>query len=106
MKAGLLNKNCIIMRKTVITGDYRDREVWEEHFRTKCQFIWNSGNRQTENNEIFYSNVATVVVRSYVDVQDEDHILIDNVEWRILAINRQNDTQHNCITINVEKINK
>lgn len=106
MKAGLYNKKCIIMRKRVISGDYRDKEVWENHYETKCNFVWTSGSRNIENKEIFYSNLATVTVRSYVDVEDEDHLMIDSAEWRILALNRQNDSTHNCIVLNVEKVNK
>lgn len=106
MKAGLYNTKCIIMRKEVVTGDYRDKEVWNYYCQTKCNFVWNSGARDIENKEIFYSNLATVTVRSYVKVQEEDHLIINDVEWRILALNRQNDTTHNCIVMNVEKVNK
>lgn len=94
------------MRKQIVTGDYRDKEVWQEHYQTKCNFVWNSGARNVENSEIFFSNTATVTVRSYVDVEEEDHLKINDVEWRIVAMNRQNDTTHNCIVMNVEKVNK
>ena len=62
------------MRKRVISGDYRDKEVWENYYETKCNFVWTSGQRNVENKEIFFSNLATVTVRSYVDVQEEDHL--------------------------------
>ena len=106
MKAGLFNTNCIIMRKRVISGDYRDKEIWENHYETKCNFVWNSGSREIENREIVFSNVATVTLRAYVDVQEEDHLLIRGDEWRILALNRQTESTRNCILLNVEKVNK
>ena len=106
MKAGLYNTRCIIMRKRVISGDYRDKEVWENHVTTKCNFDWTSGHRNIESKEIFYSNTATVTVRSYVDVQEEDHVWVHDTEYRIVAMNKQIDSTHNCITLNVEKINK
>jgi hypothetical protein len=47
-----------------------------------------------------------VTVRAYVDVEEEDHLLIRGEEWRILALNRQTESTRNCIVLNVEKVNK
>lgn len=105
MKAGLYNTECIIMRKQVVEGDYRDKEVWTDHFRTKCNFNWTSGARSVESGEIFFSNNATVTVRSYVDVEEEDHLRIRGQEWRILALNRQTESTRNCIVLQVERVN-
>lgn len=106
MKAGLFATPCEILRKQVIEGDYRDKEVWTSVYRTKCNFVWTAGARNIENQEIFYSNTATVTLRLYVPVEDEDHILIDGVEYRVISINKMKDTGHMHIVCNVEKINK
>lgn len=106
MKAGLLNKHVIILRREIVEGDYRDREVWNEHYRTKGNFRLEGGNREEDNTEVFFSITGTVTLRSYVDVKDEDRLQIDDNLWRILFINRMTDSTHNHIVINVEKINQ
>lgn len=106
MKAGLYNKKCTILRKTIVAGDYRDREAWVPIRETKCNFVWVAGNREVQNTEMFYSKTARITLRSYIDVEDEDHIIVDSVEYRVISINRETDTTHNAITVNVEKVNK
>lgn len=106
MKAGLYNKQCTILRKTVVIGEYRDKEAWVPVRETRCNFAWIAGNREIDNTEMFYSQTARITLRSYVDIEDEDHIIVDAVEYRVISINREIDTTHNAITVNVEKINK
>ena len=48
MKAGLFNKRCTILRKKIVTGDYRDKEVWEPIGQTKVNFVWTAGDRRIE----------------------------------------------------------
>lgn len=106
MKAGLYNTECVIMRKTVIPGEYRDKEVWQDVYRTKCNFSFAQGSRVLENHEIFFDSTAVITVRSYVPVEDEDHVRVRGVEYRIVTINRQPETTRNSIEIRIEKVNK
>ena len=108
MKAGLFNKRCTILRKQVVTGDYRDKEVWTPVFQTKVNFVWTAGDRRIEQptSEIFFSKSATITLRSYVDIQEEDHVEIDGVEYRVISLHKDNSTTHNCITAKIDKINQ
>lgn len=106
MKAGLYNKLCTIMRKRVITGDYRDKEVWEPLRTTKVNFQWTAGDRKVDSTELFFSHSATITLRSYIDIQDEDHVMIDDVEYRVITINRDKSTQYNQITAKIDAVNK
>lgn len=106
MKAGYYNKPCEILRKEVIEGDYRDKEVWAPVGKTKVNFVWTAGDRKEQNTELFFSHSATITLRSYIDIQDEDHVIIDDVEYRVITINRQHDTTHNCITAKIDAINQ
>ncbi len=106
MKAGALRTPVTILRKTVVEGDYKDKEVYVEHYHTRCDYVWKGGGRKVENKELFYSQVASITMRSYVDIEDEDHVVIDEVEYRVISINKNTDTNHNQIEVQIEKINK
>ncbi len=106
MKAGALNTPVVILRKTIVEGDYKDKEIYQEFYRTRCDYVWKGGGRKVENKELFYSQVATITVRSYVPIEDEDHVVINDVEYRVISINKNLDTNHNHIEVQIEKINK
>ena len=108
MKAGLFNTRCTILRKTVVTGDYRDKEFWDPICHTKVNFVWTAGDRRIEQptSEIFFSKSATITLRSYIDIEDEDHVEIEGVEYRVVTLHRDNSTTHNCITAKIDKINQ
>lgn len=96
------------MRKEVISGDYRDKEVWTPVFQTKVNFVWTAGDRRIEQptSEIFFSKSATITLRSYVDIQEEDHVEIDGIEYRVISLHKDDSTTHNCITAKIDKINQ
>lgn len=106
MKAGTLRTPVVILRKTIVEGDYKDKEIYQEFYRTRCDYVWKGGGRKVENKELFYSEVATITVRSYVPIEDEDHVLISGVEYRVISINKNPDTNHNQTDVQIEKINK
>ena len=96
------------MRKEVISGDYRDKEVWTPVFQTKVNFVWTAGDRRIEQptSEIFFSKSATITLRAYVDIQEEDHVEIDGLEYRVISLHKDDSTTHNCITAKIDKINQ
>ena len=96
------------MRKEVISGDYRDKEVWTPIAQTKVNFVWTAGDRRIEQptSEIFFSKSATITLRAYVDIQEEDHVEIDGLEYRVISLHKDDSTTHNCITAKIDKINQ
>ena len=96
------------MRKEVISGDYRDKEVWTPVFQTKINFVWTAGDRRIEQptSEIFFSKSATITLRAYVDILEEDHVEIDGIEYRVISLHKDDSTTHNCITAKIDKINQ
>lgn len=108
MKAGLYNTRCTILRKQIVPGDYRDKEEWAPVAQTKVNFVWTAGDRRIEQptSEIFFSKSATITLRSYVDIQDEDHVEINGIEYRVVTLNKDKSTTHNCITAKIDKINQ
>lgn len=106
MRAGLYRTPIKILRKRIIETDYRSKEDWVYICSTKCLFEWLGGSRDAQNKEIFFSQSARVTLRSYVDIQDEDHVIIDEVEYRVISIDREPSTDRNCKIVVVEKVNK
>lgn len=106
MRAGQYNQIVDVLRKTIEEGDYTDKEVWKPVYHTKAGVRHNAGGRNIENQEIFFTDTVDFTLRYYVDVQDEDHILWDGREYRILNIFRNFDSTFREINIKTELINK
>lgn len=106
MKAGNYRTPVKILRKVSIETEYRTKEEWQYICSTKCFFEFLGGNREAQNTEIFFSSSARITLRSYIDIQDEDHVVIDEVEYRVMSIDKQPETEKNCIYVTIEKVNK
>lgn len=103
MQAGLLTEPIEIHRKTITKSDYGSvQSQYVLRVSTKAQVINQGGSRAEENNQIFYDYRKTFVVRYYIDVQDDDHILYENVWYRILNIDPQR--RFNSKSIQCERI--
>ena len=87
MQAGLLNSPIEIHQKQLTKSEYGSvASQYVLKVSTKAQVINNGGSRSEENNQIFYDYRKTFIVRFYVDVKDDDHILYEGVWYRILNI--------------------
>ena len=106
MKAGLLNQRIAVKRKSVVEGTYTDKEVWNEVFQTWASVEHDSGNREVQNKEIFYSDFVTFSIRDYHEVMDEDHIVWDGREYRIVNIFHNNESTYREIVLKTELVNK
>ena len=106
MKAGLLNQRIAVKRKSVIPGDYTDKEVWNEVFQTWGSVKHDSGAREVENKEIFFSDNVTFLLRVYHDVHDEDHIVWNGREYRIVNIFPNLESNYRQLEIKAELINQ
>jgi len=106
MKAGNYRTPVKILRKVQVETEYRTKEEWQYICSTKCFFEWLGGSREAQNKEIFFSQSARITLRSYINIQDEDHVVIDEVEYRVMSIDKEPCTEKNCIFVTIEKINK
>lgn len=106
MKAGNYNTQVKILRKVTVETEYRTKEEWQYICSTKCFFEWLGGSRTSQNTEIFFSSSARITLRSYIDIRDEDHVIINDVEYRVMSIDKEPSTEKNCIFVTIEKINK
>lgn len=107
MRAGAYNKIVEILRKSVTTTEYgADKVVWNAVRRTRAGVSYLSGSRTEENREIFYAEQVVFTLRSYVEVEDEDRIKYGGKTYRILSINREDDTTRNDVKVTTEKVNE
>ena len=105
MRSGAMTENIAVERETITVSDSgADVRVWEGVIFTKAEVKYNSGSREIENTEIFYSNKTTFKVRFYHDIRYTDRIVYNNSKYRILSINP--NRKDNSLTIETELINE
>lgn len=104
MKAGVLNEVVEIYSPKVQKNKFNeDFEEWEYKLKTRANVIHDSGSRDNDNGEIFYSHIKTLQLRHYVKIDSFDRVKWRDSFYRILDIepNRQLMMQ----TIKIELIN-
>ena len=106
MESGLL-KDKITFQKMIVTTDEYGHEIttYIDSFTTRADVIWNNGDRIVSNNEIFFSNTVSFIVRFYCPVEDTMRIKYQNKLYRIISINPDRDLYRNK-TIITELINE
>lgn len=87
MKAGLLKEQIQIFKPVVVKTEYGSSKIQYEAYKTtRCHVINNSGNKQDSNNEIFYSNSKTFIIRHYIDIKENMRIKYEGVMYAIESI--------------------
>lgn len=107
MQSGEYNQLILILRKTIESGAYTDKESWCKLLQTKAAVRHLGGAREEQNSERFYTDTVEFIVRYYIgnNLDDEDHILWQDREYRITNIYRNPLTTNREITITAELIN-
>lgn len=94
MRAGTLNKIITILQPKVIINDVGEQTTeYYLKFQTMGKTEYNSGNRSIENNEIIYNYQKTFYLRIYADVNENDRVLLDGKQYRILSIEKNKEFQ-------------
>lgn len=95
MLSGRLNEIIIVEKLNVIKNEYGEEQTQDYvyKFKTRAEVNYNNGNRALENNEIFFSNDLTFIVRYYHDISELDRIKWDDKYYRILSIERNKKYQ-------------
>lgn len=105
MKAGLLKEKIEIYKPTVVTTDYGNSKLtYSLYYTTRANVQYNSGTRTRENDEVFYPNNKTFIVRHYVPVTEPMQIKFEDKFYRILSINA--DKYYNDKVIYTELVNE
>ena len=106
MESGLL-KDKITFQKMIVTTDEYGHEIttYIDSFTTRADVIWNNGDRIVSNEEIFYENTVSFIVRYYCPVEDTMRIKYQGKLYRIISVNPDRDLYRNK-TIITELINE
>lgn len=105
MKAGILKEKIEIYEPTIITTDYgNSKREYTLHYTTRANVQYNSGARVNENDEVFYPNNKTFIVRHYVPVTEPMRIKFEDKFYRIISIN--SDKYYNDKVIYTELVNE
>ena len=89
----------------VTSSDFGGNETnYVAKYQGKAAVKYKSQDRTNENSEIFYSTVIEIKVRHYVPVEEEDRIMWNGKQYRILSLIP--DSKRREITIIGEKVNE
>lgn len=87
MKAGLLKEKISIYKPIVTKSDHGAQKLtYDLHYTTRSHVIHNSGSRDNESGEIFYSNSKTFIVRHYVPVNEHMQVEYNGKRYKIISI--------------------
>ena len=105
MQAGKLNELIEIYKPSISQNEYGEQvQVYNKVKDTRVQVIYDSGNRNTSNNEVIYNYQKTFKVRRYIELMENYQIKYKNKMFRILSI--EDIRQYNHKVITAELINE
>lgn len=100
MESGLLKDKILFQRQTVTTDEYgHEITTYTDAFETRADVVWNNGNRIVSNEEIFYENTVSFIVRYYSPVEDTMRIKYQDKLYRIISINPDKEIYYRKIII-------
>lgn len=87
MKAGILKENIEIYEPVTVTTDFGNTtQTWQRFYTTRASVLHNGGTRLNQNDEIFYPNNKTFIVRHYVPVVEKMRIHYQGKMYQITSI--------------------
>lgn len=86
-RSGLLNEIINIYSPTSTVNEFGEKvQTYSLSYRTRAKVDHNSGLRDNQNNEVFYTYQKTFTVRSYVPINEFDQVDYNGKRYRILTI--------------------
>ena len=106
MLAGRLNEIITIEKLKVIKNEYGEEQTdnYVKKFSTRAEVKYNSGQRITDNNELFFAYDLTFTIRYYHDITELDRVIWRGEKYRILSVERNRQWQ--MINLKCELINE
>lgn len=106
MLAGRLNEIITVEELKVIKNEYGEEQTtnYIKKFSTRAEVKYNSGQRITDNNELFFAYDLTFTIRYYHDIAELDRVIWRGDKYRILSVERNRQWQ--MINLKCELINE
>ena len=106
MESGVLVNKVTFQKQVVSVDEYGHESVsYVDDFTTRAEVIYNSGNRDIQNQEVFYDTTLTFRVRYYCPVEETMRIKYQDKQYRIININPEK-LYYNRKTIIAEIVNE
>ena len=97
-------KITILKPRVETTPTGAQKMIYENFYETRTHVMNNSGSRENNSGEVFYSNNKTFIVRSYVPVNEHMIIVYNQDKYKILSIDP--NIWFGNLEIQTEKINE
>ena len=92
MNAGLLTETIDILKPVEVGNAFGEKEtVFAPKYHTRARVIFDSGNRESVNDEIFYLYNVSFQMRIYVPIDDTSLIQWDGKRYRVLSIQERRE---------------
>lgn len=105
MQAGLLNELVEIYKPSIESNEFGEQvQVYIKRVDTRAQVIYDSGQRNTSNNEIIYNYQKTFKFRRYIELMENYQLKYKGKMYRILSI--EDIRQYNHKVVRAELINE
>ena len=105
MRAGILTEPITIQELVTVKDDFgANTTEYRDVISTRAQVVFNTGTRETQNNEIVNTYQRTFNIRLYHKVDERMIILWHGERYRILSIQKELYKQQTSII--TEKINE
>lgn len=106
MLAGRLNEIITIEELKVIKNEYGEEQTdnYVKKFSTRAEVKYNSGQRITDNNELFFAYDLTFTIRYYHDITELDRVIWRGDKYRILSVER--NRMYQLINLRCQLINE
>lgn len=108
MRTGKLNDFIIIEGLKTITNEYGEEEntIYTEKLRARCDVVNDSGNRELNNGEVFYSYNKTFILWDYMDkhIDEYDRIKYKDKYFRIITKDVVKETK--TLYVKTEMVNE
>jgi SPP1 family predicted phage head-tail adaptor len=102
MEAGFYNKIIKIQKYDVFQNEYGEQKTEKSgSLTTRAKIVNLSALRESINNETFYNDTKQITIHDYVKINEYDHIIIDEKEYRIVNIVKYPEYKHFVINIEI-----
>lgn len=92
MNAGLLTEKIDILQPIEVGNAFGEKEViYTPKYTTRARVIYDSGNREIVNDEIFYLYNVSFQMRIYVPITETSLIQWNGKRYRVLSIQERRE---------------
>ena len=86
MKAGKLDRQITIQRKSVTDGQYGDQVTWADHLTLWAEMKQSAEDTRREAEQDYAERIVTFVVRYHPDISETDRLMYETEAYEIVGL--------------------